>query len=146
MLLDSYLTPSRVRSWRYAETVHGISPDFIFAGNFPTPAGLEPKLWDLLDGQRVVIYNASFAGNFLARAWPRFPVYATCCMNRYARHVGESATKVSYVTGYKSWKLVEAAAATDYVWTTRPHSALGDALATRHIWQFLDKQAQSDQV
>ena len=141
-LLDTYLTPSRIREWPKAQQRNNISPEFIFSGHFPTADLIRNQVRSLLQEDYLVLYNVNFDRPLIERTWYKPGEGGLenvhCCMNRFARYRGFPATKPYHTTGYKTWKLTEAAEYTGFVWPGRPHSALSDALATAHVWQWLD--------
>jgi len=134
-LLDTYVTPVRNQSWPGAEYIHGISPSFIFSGNFPTMQKLGPQIGGILNNNNVVIYNAEYDSQFLRTELENSRAY--CAMNAFAEYLGEWDSKRNR---YKWQKLVTAAEYAGHVWNKKPHCALGDCFATLSVMKFLEQK------
>ncbi|RYC66311.1 3'-5' exonuclease [Spirosoma sordidisoli] len=143
-LINQFFRPVLVRSWPRAQEQHGISPDFIFSQPLPSLFDLKPTLSALFFREKIVAYNADFDSGFLLPLFRHGPNWSAfdCCMSRYARHVGQPATKPYHRTGFRPWKLSEAVEQTGGNWADfgPPHTALADSRACRHVWQWLDNQ------
>lgn len=148
VLLNTYLTPPTLRRWPEGEAVHGITPEFIFNGGFPTVEQLRPQVMQLLSEDPAVFYNAMYDCPLLEEAFDTGMMLfdAVCCMLRYAQFVGEPASKPYHTGGYRTWKLTEAATAAGFCWPDRPHQALTDAQACRHVWQWMEAKRQLQPV
>jgi DNA polymerase III epsilon subunit-like protein len=121
-----------------ASRIHGITDSMVrSAPSFDT---LWPRILQLLRGNRIVIYNAGFDRKF-------FPDQLTCAaeiqcaMQAYAELRGERTNKRG---GFRWSKLTEAATHIGYDWSNPAHRALGDALACRGVWQWLNGAARQD--
>ena len=112
-----------------AARVHGLTAAKL--ANEPTWAEQWEKIWAILDGRPLVIYNAEFDlraldttcrlhGTEGNSATGRPPYW--CAMHQYARWVGEK----SYKRGYKWQKLPQFEG-------LPAHTAVGDALATLEV-------------
>lgn len=132
-IINSLTKPTICKAWPDAQRIHGISPADVASA--PTLEEVLPDIRAAVAGKRVVIYNASFDTSF-------FPddVFADsiieCAMLEYAEHVGDWN---DFRGTYRWHKLSVAAAATGYTGTGW-HRALGDALAVRHVWQYLQAE------
>lgn len=96
-----------------------------------------PRIWELLPcilglarGRELVIYNKAYDTQFI----PFIHEHAgsiRCCMLEAMRPMG-----------VHRWpRLIHAAEWAGYAWEGKAHSALGDALACRHVWQKLTRVA-----
>ena len=99
----------------------------------PLLADLLPAIRAAVAGKRVVIYNARFDVKFFpAEIFVGCDIQ--CAMLRYAEFAGD------WNDYHKDWrwhKLVNAAAEVGHEWTGDAHRALGDALAARSVWRWL---------
>ena len=145
VLLDRYVTPTRVRAWPKAQAVNHISPEFIFSGGFPTLEELAPQILDIVRGKEVVAYGMTFDAQMLEANGIDLRLNASvhCCMNRFAIWNNQPSFKPYHVTGFKPVSLQVAANTVDYGWQGKPHTALADALACRFIWYWLDNNEQA---
>lgn len=139
ILLDTYLTPDSIREWPRAQERNRITPEFIFNGGFPTAADIEEQVRKIISKDDIVCYNADFDLPFIERVWyPEGLRDEFCCMLAFAIYRGEPSTKAHHKAGFRTWKLAEAAEYTGFHWQGKPHGALADALACRHVWLWLD--------
>lgn len=129
-IIDSLVKPRYAKTWPDAQRINGISPADVAGA--PTLESLLPDIRAAVAGRMVVGYNMSFDTSFFAD-----DVFADsiieCAMLAYAEHVGDWN---EYRGCYRWHKLSVAAAATGYT-GTKWHRALGDALAARHVWRYL---------
>lgn len=138
-LFDTLINPARAFT---VNPVNGITPEMVVGA--PTIEQVRGELIHLLDEQTICAYNAEFESGFLTAVginldWIGVPV---CCMNRFARFMGEPSSKDYHTTGFKTHKLSAAAQITGYEFqaTESLHGALTDARVCRHVWQWLDQQ------
>lgn len=134
VLLDTYVTPILAKEWPNAEKVNGITPKFIFEGNFPTLSELTPTIAKILKNQEVIMYGADFDSRFIADALAISKSKVLCCMYHFSEYMGEWDEKRNDT---KRHKLIKAAELVGHTWTDTPHGALADALATLSVWKFL---------
>jgi len=72
----------------------------------------------------------------------RFPTTVwKCAMHRFAPYYGNWN---EYYQSYTWTSLEKAAKFCGHCWTEHSHSALGDCMATRTVWEWLERQIQSD--
>lgn len=130
-VMNTLVKPVRNESWLEAQRVHGISPAHVTTA--PTMGKLLPAIREAVSGCLVVIYNAGFDLQF-------FPpetfseARVECAMLKYAEWKGEWN---DYFENYRWHKLRVAASATGFQGNVQWHRALGDTIATRHIWQHI---------
>jgi DNA polymerase-3 subunit epsilon len=129
-LFESYVKPSKPISNR-AKAVHGISNEIVRGA--PTFAEIYSRLIELIQGKKLVIYNAGFDWNFLVRQSDEagldyFPFdKPICAMEMYSQYIGEW----NYYHGNYKWQKLPGG----------DHSALGDARATLKIIQKMADKA-----
>ncbi|MEI7585557.1 3'-5' exonuclease [Runella sp.] len=140
VLLDTYVTPTAKEEWPRAMQINGITPEFIFTGNFPTLEALTPVIAEILESNRVVMYGADFDSRFIADALTIANPVVEDCMTRFSEYMGIWDEKKGI---WKRHKLTAAAEWVGYEWIHEPHGALADALATRAVWAFLDNQRKT---
>ncbi len=129
-IINSLVKPTICKTWPDAQKIHGISPADV--ANAPTLEELLPDIRAAVAGKIVVFYNASFDTSFCPDGTFADSI-VECAMQAYAEHAG---IWDDYRECYRWHKLAAAAAATGYTgqgW----HRALGDALAARHVWRYL---------
>ena len=120
ILLDSLVRPHALRRWPESEAIHGISPADV--AEAPSLVDLAVEIGNAVQGKTVVAYNAPFDTRFLGTLLePAADVQ--CCMRAWTA-----------AQGGRRVKLVSAADAVSFDWTTTPHTAVGDALACRAVW------------
>jgi DNA polymerase-3 subunit epsilon len=132
-VINQLVRPARRKSWPEAERIHGISPAMV--ADAPTLAELLPEVVEAVSGRLVVIYNKAFDVGF-------FPVnvfhgsQVECAMLRYAAYKGEWNSHY----GNPRWhKLQVAAKATGFKQSVEWHRALGDTIACRHVWRYIER-------
>ncbi len=131
-LVDTLVDPERAIPAE-ASGIHGIT-DAMVAG-MPTLESLLPETADLIDGKRLVIYNAEFdTGFFPGRLAEAGTI--ECAMLRFAEVYGEPS---QYGDGYRWQRLAKAVDHIGYSWVGRAHRALADALACRAVWTWLEE-------
>ncbi len=133
VLLNTLVNPGReIRS--EAMAVHHITDDMVATA--PTLEQLWPAIQDIVRDSHLIIYNSAVITRFFpdrlgcARK-------VTCAMERFARIYGEWNPKHG---NYRWQKLMKAAAHVGYTWEYEAHRALGDALAIRAVWKWMEKQ------
>ncbi len=138
-LFDTLINPARTFA---INPVNGITPEIVAGA--PTIEQVRGELIHLLGEQTICAYNAEFESGFLTAVgidldWIGVPV---CCMNRFARFMGEPSSKDYHTTGFKTHKLSAAAQITGYEFqaTESLHGALTDARVCRHVWLWLDQR------
>ena len=136
---DTLINPGKTFT---VNPINGITPEMVASA--PTIEQVRGELIHLLDEQTICAYNAEFESGFLTAVgidldWIGVSV---CCMNRFARFMGEPSSKDYHTTGFKTHKLSAAAQITGYEFqaTESLHGALTDACVCRHVWQWLDQQ------
>jgi DNA polymerase-3 subunit epsilon len=138
-LLHTYLRPEHHTEWPESQAIHGISPEFIFSGNFPTMQEIKPRLKEIFTQQKVIMYSASFDSQFMREELTDSTV--KCAMLAFAEHYGSWN---EYYGNYRWQKLITAAKYVCHEWQHDSHSAIGDALATVSVWKYLiDPQEQA---
>jgi DNA polymerase III epsilon subunit-like protein len=128
-LFDTLINPARAFT---VNPVNGITPDMVAGA--PTIEQVRGELIHLLGEQTICAYNAEFDLD-----WIGVP---ECCMNRFARFMGEPSSKDYHTTGFKTHKLSAAVQITGYEFqaTESLHGALTDARVCRHVWLWLDQR------
>jgi DNA polymerase-3 subunit epsilon len=135
-LVNQLVRPSRRKLWPEAQRIHGISPAMV--ARAPTLDALLPQIAEVVSDCRVVIYNAAFDLQFFpAEIFGSSRV--ECAMLRYAQWKGDW----NYRYGNPRWhKLHVAARATGFDGDVQWHRALGDTIACRHVWRYLERCGQ----
>jgi DNA polymerase III, epsilon subunit and related 3''-5'' exonucleases len=137
VLMDTYVKPEVVTTWPDAQKIHGITPDFVYSGNFPTLRSLKADLLNIFSGQVVVIYNAEYDCQYLlSQVNVLYKSKVFCCMKAFANYYGEK-TEFGNV---KYQRLAKAAEYVGHVWNKKAHSALGDCFATLSVSKFLQEK------
>lgn len=124
-VMESLVNPRRPIPWQ-ATNVHRIT-DSMVRGK-PTLEQLLPRIGEIIAGERVVIYNATFDVQF-------FPDQL-----RQAKTVSCAMTRFADALGGRWQKLDVAARHVGHRWTGEAHRALADSLACRSVWQWLEQQ------
>lgn len=134
VLLETLVRPARAREWPEAQAVHGIAPEDVAGA--PSLEDVDAMLLPLIEqADVVVIYNARFDLPFLpSRSQDAAHRKTACAMRAYSLHVGEWS---EYWSGYRWFRLTEAAAEAGHAWSAAAHRALSDAQAARSVWRFL---------
>jgi len=132
-LVNQLVRPTRRRSWPEAQRIHGISPAMV--DRAPALEALLPTVADAVRDCLVVIYNAAFDLQFFPEAL--FSASRVeCAMLRYAQWKGDWNARY----GNPRWhKLHVAARATGFDSDIEWHRALGDTIACRHVWRYLER-------
>lgn len=132
VLLNTHVKPVHKKSWDKALGIHGIWPAMV--QDAPTLAELSPYIQELIQGQHLVLYN----WQFVEKLMPRELEYAheiRCCMLAFANRYREI---VAGKRGFRWQKLTFAAAYVGHKWDEKTkYFALGDALACRTVWRWL---------
>lgn len=125
VLIDTLVNPQKPIPWQ-AQNVHGISDDMV--RGMPTLKALMPRIIEIVSGEEVVIYNATFDAPFFpgqlgqARA-------VSCAMRRFSDHLGGPWRKLDVACQHVGHR-----------WSGVAHRALADALACRSVWHWLNKK------
>ena len=77
VLLNTLVKPTHLQSWAEAQAIHGISPDDV--ADAPTYDNIRSKVRELVAGETVVIYNASYDSMFLGEELRRRPTCSAVC-------------------------------------------------------------------
>jgi DNA polymerase III epsilon subunit-like protein len=132
-LVNQLVRPTRRRSWPVAQRIHGISPAMVARSS--TLEALLPAVADAVVDSLVVIYNAAFDLQFFPRELFN-TARVECAMLRYAQWKGDWNPRY----GNPRWhKLHVAARATGFDADIEWHRALGDTMACRHVWRYLER-------
>ena len=133
VLLNTLVNPGR-KIGSGAIAIHHITDDMVATA--PTLKQLWPEIQDVVRGSHLIIYNSAFDTRFFpGRLGCARKV--TCAMKRFARIYGQWNPKY----GDHRWqKLIKAAEHVGYTWECEAHRALGDVLATRAVWKWMEKQ------
>jgi len=132
-LVNQVVRPARRKLWPEAQRIHGISPAMV--ANAPKLDELLPQLARAIHGCVVVIYNAAFDRQF-------FPSElfddsrVECAMLRYAAWKGDWNPRYANPRWHK---LHVAARDTGFRTDIEWHRALGDTMACRHVWRYLER-------
>lgn len=133
VLFAGRCSPVNAAEWPDAQQVNGIAPEEV--AGLPTWPEVYPLFLQHCRGEDIVIYNAKYDLQYCPGLVDVAQVH--CCMNRFAAWFGEW----DYKHDCPKWqRLAKAAEVADYTWPIQAHSAIGDTLATRHVWMFLDQQ------
>lgn len=134
ILFHSYLTPQHTTQWDEAQAIHGITPEFIFSGGFPSLLQITDQLVAILKNKDVVLYNAGFDESFLKEIILEAGAACYDVMEPFSEWFGEWS---DYHNSFKWQKLTIAATCVLFEWPFDAHTATGDALATLAVWLFL---------
>ena len=132
-IIDTLVKPLNLTSWPQAQRIHHISPAMV--ADAPTLDDIAERIKEAVKGKTVVIYNAGYDTTFLPELLDSADS-VECCMLRWSEHKGEWS---DYRQSYKWFKLSDAAAEIGYQWEGEAHRALADTLATRAVWNYLNK-------
>ncbi len=125
VLLNTYVRPERHTKWREAQNVNGISLEMV--ANAPTFAELKETIENIVCGEHVRIYNASFDQGFVDLS---SAAEVSCVMLDYAEFRGQWS---SFHGNYSWHRLTRAALDLGVEWRGMAHSACADADITRRI-------------
>jgi DNA polymerase III epsilon subunit-like protein len=132
-LINRLVRPAQKKAWPDAQRIHGISPAMV--ADAPALDDLLPDIGAAIRDCVVVIYNAAFDRQFFPRqlfAGSR----VECAMLRYAAWKDDRDPR----SGKPRWHQLQAAArATGFRTQVAWHRALGDTIACRHVWQYLER-------
>ena len=126
-LINTLVNPQRRIPWQ-ASNVHGISDDMVRSK--PKLEQILPRILEIISGEQVVIYNASFDAPF-------FPGRL-----RQARMVSCAMVRFADALDGRWRKLDVAARHVGHRWTGDAHRALADALACRSVWLWLEGKSR----
>ena len=117
-----------------ATAVHGITDKMV--AHAPSIRDVRKKLYTLLEGQTVVIYNAEFDLQWFNGLKQIADV--RCCMLRYAEFYGDYD---DYHGDHRWVKLTTAAQQVGCVLPPylTPHRALADCYMTRAVWNYMER-------
>lgn len=116
-----------------ATKVNGITTDMI--SKAPTLSDLEDKIVDAVNGKRLVIYASHFDTRYLTERINNAAAVINCCMVRFSRYL--SALNLNEHDEWVSLKT--ASKFVDHKWYGKHHRALGDALACRSVWLYMEE-------
>jgi|GEM_PF-4913954 len=142
VLLNTLVRPERAKSWPDAQRIHGITPADVFHEAVPCLGYVTRQVSDLIRGQEVVIYNASYDTTVLREAFALGPPAAVhCCMLVFSEHP-EVRVWNEYHGNYRWQSLATATEHVGHVWTGKAHGALADCYAARDVWAWLTDPAE----
>jgi|GEM_PF-1152288 len=122
---DSLINPEIVIP-NTASRVHGISNSMVKSS--PTFETIWPNVEKILQGNRVVIYNASFDKKF-------FPKHLECAAEiRCAMLEFAEYQRKRFGSNKRKFKLIDAAEIVGHQWGGDHHRALSDTFACRSVW------------
>ena len=133
ILLNSLVKPVKLKEWKQAEAIHGISPQMVT--NAPSLDKLRHQINSAVSGQQVVIYNVGFDAGFLGELLDNAQSL-DCCMKAWSEHKGIWSDSHN---NYRWHKLINAANEVSHQWTGDAHRALADTLACRSVWHYLNQ-------
>lgn len=148
-LLDTYVRPVHKTAWPEAQKVNKITPAFIFNPNynFQRAATFYEAVREIVHERRVIFYGADFDQRMISKSFPPGLFHKSeviCCMNRFTYFIKTPDNRTENRGRLRRYSLVAAAEECGYVWPDllQPHGALADALATKHVWDFMDASDQ----
>lgn len=130
-LFHSLIKPQRITEWGEAEKVNGISSEMV--EHAPTFESVKAHLRDVFKNREVVIYNAGFDTVFLGETLTESKA-VRCCMQAFTDFMQEWSEKHQAM---KWFKLIDAVAEVNPVFSFKAHDSLEDCRATREVWDFL---------
>lgn len=135
-LYNQYFKPQRVKSWRDAQTVNGISPEMV--KDFPQIWKERSKIQSIIDSADIIIgYNTSFHMDFLFFSEIFSIAKIVDIMEEFAEVYGEWS---DYFDSYKWQKLSVCAEYYNYNWENdKAHDSLADCRATLHCYKEMQK-------
>lgn len=134
MLLNSLVNTDYPISFD-THKIHGISKDMVI--DCPTIKQIERDIISEIKNKHVVIYHAEFDLRMLSKKVRDAMGSVSCCMRRFARFKGD----INYRYGtYRWFSLKEACAHVGHKGQGKMHRALGDAMACRAVWQFIESE------
>lgn len=130
VIFSSYLKPSLPIS-PAASAIHGMTEELL--KDMLTFPQIYNELFNTLNGQRVIAYNADFETKILTNTCklyglPQLPPVTSCAMLNYAQYHGEK----SHRGGYKWQSLINACTQMG-IEIKNAHNALGDCLMTLEL-------------
>lgn len=134
VLLNTLVKPKRkMRADNKAVAIHGITNEML--ENAPQWNEIHDRFCSLINGKRVVIYNAKYDLRLLEQTSSKYGLSIPdfrpeCAMLIYGAWEG---TKNEYGTGVKYHKLEDAAQSLGVVVNGKPHRALTDCLKTLSV-------------
>jgi len=133
VLLQSLVNPWPHKAWPEAEAIHGITPEMV--KHAPLIHDLWPAIFKMVQGSRLVIYNAEYDRQFFPNGALMY-CDIECAMLRYSRAAGVMGPR-----GTPKWhKLVDAASDCEHEWNGKAHRAVADAQACRTVWRYLEAE------
>lgn len=131
--LAARCAPVRTTEWAGAQRIHGIRPEDV--AGLPSWEVMRPLLLEHTAGEEVCIYNAPYDLQFVPEL-QKVAKSVHCCMRAYTERFGAWS---DYHQDYRWVKLTEAAQHAGHQWPSglAAHSAIGDCLATRRVWHWL---------
>ncbi len=136
IVLDTLVNPERPIG--FATEIHGISDEMV--ENAPTLEKLWPQIFEIIESNHVIIYNAQFDTKFFPDAL-NAAAKISCAMLEFAPIFGQIHP------GYNDYtwqKLTTAAQFIGYDWIGDPHRALADTRATRALWIWMKRRNHND--
>lgn len=131
VLLNTLVRPQYHNQWDNAH-IHGIKPEDVFSPEVPIWADLLPQIQVIVAGRTLVAYGADFEQSFLGAALATSTVL--CALEAFSRFMGNWLPEANR---YKRVSLLDAAQYVGYHWEEKPHSAVGDCLATLAVCEYL---------
>jgi hypothetical protein len=137
VLLNS-LVKSKIRIAEEATKVNGITMDMI--ADAPTLAELEYDIIAAVKGKRLVIYASHFDTRYLPDKIIKSAYVINCCMKRFARYYGQVINRA-----YEKWESLKFACQfIGHKWYGKRHRALGDSMACRAVWKYMNENPIDD--
>jgi DNA polymerase-3 subunit epsilon len=126
---DSLINPNRPIPY-FASRVHGITDGMVSTA--PDFSDVWPEIKNIIVGNRVVIYNASFDKKF-------FPDQLACASEvRCAMLEFAAFHRQKFSSNRRKLRLLEAAEIAGHQWKGEQHRALADTFACRTVWFHLN--------
>ena len=142
-LMNVYIRPTRCTEWPEATEINGITPEMV--AGCPTIDGVRNVLqWILNHADHIIGYNTMFDIGFLAAAGFDVPQQDELIdvMEEFAEMYGELRDDGSY----KWQRLTTAAAYYGYQWPINAHNALGDCMATLHVYKCMHAGGEKNEA
>lgn len=126
VLMDQRVRPVKLKAWKEAEKIHGISPEDV--ADCPTLKEIEGDIIETIQGKVVAVYNAAFDMSFLPAEVQAEAKEFVCVMDLFRKIVPESRYRLQDALKWADGSTPD---------RSKQHSAVNDAQSMRKVWNTL---------